>query len=361
LPRVTAVKHAADTRAGPRDEMDVDVTDARAILDLAREVDRRIVDHDAGIWIKRSNERVARIGAAARLLLEESDADAALDLVGALSIFWQEVGRVDEGRKITEEVLDRVRGHPRTRAMGRAYLALGELAFRQGDQPAATAATNTSKAIAAELNDDWVAGRSEMNLARIAFRDGDAPRTLDHAARLLDMAGPNLRLRTGAIHMLGWAEYTAGNVSGAIARFEENARLYREVGNSTGEAGELANLADLAMESAQWDAAAAYLRQAFSVPGALESQYLVPGLIRSAGVLAGLRAEHERALCLISWAEHQYEKYGLIGDPGDTLTPRVRAEAVRVLGEERANDVTARARALSLEHAVKFSTTNELW
>jgi hypothetical protein len=152
--------------------------------------------------------------------------------------------------------------------------------------------------------------------------------------------------------LLGWAEYTAGYISGAIARFEENARLYREMKNGVGEAGELANLADLAMESAELDAAAEYLRQAFSVPRVLESHYLVPSLIRSAGVLAGLRGEHERALLLISAAGHHYEKFGLIGDPGDELTPRVRDEAVRVLGDERSDEVTARGRGVSLEESI---------
>lgn len=160
---------------------------------------------------------------------------------------------------------------------------LGELAFRQGDQTQAETATTRARDAAATAGDTWLEADAETNLARIAFRDGDADRIRWHATRVEELAGGRLRLRTKAEHMLGWAADTAGGHAGAVAHFEANADLYRELGDTLGEAMEPANLADLAMEVDDDESAAAYLARALGTPGIAEDRYLAPSLVRSAG------------------------------------------------------------------------------
>src|SRR6476659_6111763 len=79
--------------------------------------------------------------------LFERDVTVALRLVGALSFFWQDTGRLDEGRDTTERVLARSRGHD-ARARAGAHLVASELAFRQGDQPQATRHAHATIALA---------------------------------------------------------------------------------------------------------------------------------------------------------------------------------------------------------------------
>ncbi|MGH2757142.1 MAG: hypothetical protein ACRDI3_05075 [Actinomycetota bacterium] len=332
----------------------MNITSAREVLDLARTVEAYIVDDDAEVWVDRLDENVSDIELAIETLVESSDADSALDLAGALSLFWQDIGRVDDGRRITERLLADLDDHPRTRALARAHLVLGELAFRQGDQVVAAAATTTAGEIAAELKDDWIIGRAELNLARVAFRDGEAPRIFEHAERVLDVAGDNSRLRSGAIHMLAWAEYSAGNLSAAIKRFEENVALYQESGDRIGVASEFGNLGDLAVESGDLDAAASYLGRALAVRGAADNRYLSPSLIRSVGALAVLQGRHDLGLELIAASERLYEEFGLIGDPGDDLTPRAKKTAVEAVGAE-AGAIELRGRERSFEDAVALA------
>ena len=332
----------------------MDVNSARELLDLARTVEAHVVDDDAEAWVDRLSQRASDIQPAIESLLESNNPDDALDLAGALSVFWQDIGQVDKGRRITEGLLTRLHEHPRTRALARAHLVLGELAFRQGDQQVATAATSTAGVLAAEVGDEWIMGRAELNLARVAFRDGDAPRIFEHAQRVLEMAGDSPRLQSGAIHMLAWAEYTAGNVPAAIRYFEDNVALCRERGDRINEASELANLADLAMESGDLEAAASYFGRAFAVPGVKANRYLAPSVIRSVGVLTVLQGRHELGLDLIAASERLYEEFGLVADPGDNLTPRMRQTAEEALGAE-ADAVELRGRGRSFDDAISLA------
>jgi hypothetical protein len=326
----------------------VDLAEALAVLEMARNVELHVADADSATWIARLESIVDDIEPAVRRLIEADRVGDALDLVGALSVFWQDVGKVETGRRLTEAAIAAATRSPGDRPMARAMLALGELAFRQADQQSASSATEHAAAIAAEIGDEWISGRAALNMARIAFRDGDATRIAEHARNVLGIARDNLRLRSGAIHMLGWAEYTAGNLQAALSRFEENAGLYAAMGDAIDEAGEWANVADLLMEAGDLGGAAARLRRALDIREASSSRYLAPSLIRSAGVLAGGRGDHTAALRLIAGAEALYEEFGLVGDPGDNVTSAAREAATVALGEARASTIIEAVRGLEL-------------
>lgn len=302
--------------------MVVSPSEADVLLDLARQVEAHEAQTDWFDWVRRLEERSQDIEPALSAFLDAGDTEAALDLAGCLSLFWQDSGRVDEGLVLTRRALAEA-GRPETLAAARALMVSGELAFRQGDQVAAVADSTLAGELADALGDTWVAGCAELNLARTAFRDGDAPRTFQHATRVLERAGDNGRLRAGGTHMLGWAEYTAGNLEGAVAHFRDNVELYRRLGHRTGEASELANLADLAMEAGDHPGAAELMRAALDVPGATESRYLAPSLVRSVGVLCGLTDRPEAALALMAGTDALYERLGITPDPGDDVSRQV--------------------------------------
>src|SRR6187397_3041820 len=81
--------------------------------------------------------------------LERHDVPAALRLAAALAIFWQDTGGVEEGRGITDRLVDpniieASRDAAIARTIPRALLASSELAFRQGDQQMATKRANAT-------------------------------------------------------------------------------------------------------------------------------------------------------------------------------------------------------------------------
>ena len=278
------------------------------------------------------------------LLADGRDTEA-LALLGGLSVQWQDAGRVDDGRRVTERALaSATLADECSRAQ--ALLVVGELAFRQGDQAAATTATTQAQRFAEHAGDQWVWGRSEINLARIAFRDGDARRVFDHARRVLQRCGDDDRLHASAVHMLGWAEYTNGDTGAAIGHFEDNARRYAAMGDTVSNASELANVADLRLELGELDAAGACLVAALDIPVAVESSYLLPSLIRSAAVLAGVRGDHRAAVLLFAASEALYERTGTVPDPGDDAAVGIESESRAALGTNELDALLHRGRDL---------------
>lgn len=272
------------------------------------------------------------IAAAVEALLDAGDLDMAAKLLGALSSFWQRQGLVDQGRAITKSALASIADSEASHDWGRVQLVAAELAFRQGDQSDALQLSRQALSVSRACGDRVLEAEVETNLARIAFRDGDADRIFLHANRVGEVAGEDLRLKSKAVHMLGWAEYTSGDLAAAMARFEQNAAIYAELDDSSGEAMEWVNLGSLALESGDVESARRYLVAAMDTPGIVDDLYLAPELVTSAGAVAGITGNHRLALQLIASAKAMYRNAGLEPDPGDELTPRVEKEARRALG-----------------------------
>ncbi|MDJ0952280.1 MAG: hypothetical protein QNJ81_01250 [Acidimicrobiia bacterium] len=309
----------------------MEIDDARVLADVARRAFDERWDTDS-VAADRLAEMADEIDDAVTALIGAGDSDTAANLLGSLSSFWQKQGLVDKGRAITESALKRIKDDQGSQGRGRVHLVAGELAFRQGDQVAALHRTQHALAFSKESGDRVLEAESETNLARIAFRDGDAERIFLHANRVGDLAGEDLRLQSKAVHMLGWAEYTGGNLEAAMRRFEQNAAIYAELNDSTGEAMEWANLGSLALEAGDVDSARRYLAAAMGTPGVADDRYLAPELVRSAGAVAGITGNHQLALELIASSKAMYRNAGLQPDPGDELTPRVEEDARQALG-----------------------------
>ena len=337
------------------DHPSVDVAQAEELLELARTVDANILGADGEAWVVRLDARFDEVPVAVDVLTAAGDGAAALALVGSLGRYAQSSGRVDEVRALLERTLARSDDAPGEAARAPALLALGELAFRQGDEATASEATEAALAAARQGRDERLQARSEMNLARIAFRAGDAPRICEHAERMLALGGDDPGLRAGAVHMLGWAAYVAGDVPGAIDRFEANVENYRDAGHLEGVASELANVGDLALESGDFGRAAGSLAAALELAAARRSRYLLPSLLASVAMLAGSNGRFPECLQLAAAADAQYEASGLVPDPGGGVDDELRARALDAVGEPEAARLALLGRAASLEEAVALA------
>lgn len=332
----------------------MDTSEAYDLLRLAEETSDHATSPAAAAWTARLDEQAPALPAAVDALLAAGDEDAAFRLVASLRVFAQDSGRIEETRALADDVLERAGASSRSRALAGVQLVRGELAFRQGDQAAATEATRAACRLAARAGDRLTQARAELNLARIAFRDGAAERIAAHAdaaARLAD----DPRIQTGAVHMLGWAAYTAGDVEGAVARFEENARTYEKRGDRVGLAAELANVGDLALEQGDTPRARTRLAEALAVGVETDSRYLIPSLLASAATLAGETGRYAEALALAAAAEAQYEQAGLTPDPGGGFDAGLRAVATAALGHAHAEQSVLGGSALSWEAAIALA------
>jgi tetratricopeptide (TPR) repeat protein len=310
--------------ASDRAHAEMDFGRAQELQALAETVARADAD-EGGHAARRLMTSAAEVPDAVRFLIE-TDVDAALRMTAALNRFWQDAGLVDEGRQLTETAL--ARAHDTS---GHAYvaglLAASELAFRQGDQLVAEQHSTEAIDLASAMGNDALAALGHVDLARIAFRVGDAPRIEEHALRALELAGHDAQARRGALHMLAWAAYTAGDIPAARARFEASLAFRRELGDLFSVAVEIANIGDLAMEAGDHRDAASRLAEALEVARDLDSQYLIVNLLPSVAALAARVGEDEGSALLLGAANALASASGLVPDPGKWQPALSDAEA----------------------------------
>ena len=295
----------------------------------------------------------ARIAALARLV--ESNPDAALHEVGTLASWWQEIGRVEDGRRLTELALQRS-GHGATAPRVEALLAASELAFRQGDQDVASQRSAEALEIAHAIGKLHLAALAHVDLARVAYREGDAPAIEKHARAAARLAGDDQRARRGALHMLAWAAHTAGDRGLARNRFEESLDYRRQIGDPLSIAVEIANLGDLAAEDGDLGEAADRLCAALERMRDHDNRYFVVNTLPSVAAVAGLAGLDDACARLVGAGDAMAIATGLVPDPGnwspviDQVAARLgqRFEALRVEGAQL--DATSAA-ALAIDTA----------
>jgi tetratricopeptide (TPR) repeat protein len=284
-------------------------------------------------------------------VLVATDEDAALRLAASLGAYWQDSGRVDEGRQKTEALLQQAAPVPLAARAG-AFVVASELAFRQGDQDA----TRRHAASAIEggrlAGDPGVIGRAHLNLARAAYREGDAAGIGREAQQALSAAPEDVAVRRGALHMLAWSAYEAGDRATARKFFEESLSLRLEMGDRLGAASEEANLADLAAEEGDLPGAAAGLAGALRVAEELGSRYLVVNLLPSLAAIAARSGRDDDCARLLGATDAMSQASGLIPDPGNWQEVTDQAQAR--LGQ-RFETLRTEGRHLSPQAAVELA------
>jgi tetratricopeptide (TPR) repeat protein len=291
--------------------------------------------------------------------LERADPAAALRLCGALSIFWQDTGRVAEGRAITDRLVDEfmlkaVDNAAIAAAIPRALLVSSELAFRQGDQKAATKRANATVRAAVLVEDRVTASLAYTNLARVAYRAGDAAEIERYSRRAQEFAGDDSLAQRAALHMLAWAAHTAGDLDEAEKRFEESLELRRRTAGRLSVAAESANLGDLAAERGNYPRAARLLGDALEVSHEIGSMYMLVNTLPSIAVLAVRAGLDEPAARLFGAATALASRSGLIPDPNDSVD-EARSNLRERLGKDGLERLDREGERMSDDDAVALA------
>jgi tetratricopeptide (TPR) repeat protein len=288
--------------------------------------------------------------------LIEGDRPAALRLVGALATYWQDAGRVDEGRALTERAIrgsDPAGNRDVLRSIPRALLAASDLAFRQGDQEQATKRAKDCIRAAVLIDDYVTASLAHSNLARVAYRAGDAAEIERQSRKALDLAGDDTLANRAALHMLAWAAHTAGDLDEAERRFEASLDYRRRFAGRLSVAVEIANLGDLAAERGDLPRAAQLLAEVIEISHELDSKYMLVNSFPACASLcvrAGIADDGAR---LFGAADAIANASGLVPDP-NTVADEARASARELVGDRFASLLAEGAR-LSEDDAVALA------
>ena len=289
----------------------------------------------------------------------DHDEPSALRLVAALSGYWQDAGRVDEGRALTERVLAltmprAARERDIAAEIPWALLAASELAFRQADDEQATRFANQALRAAMLIEDRPGAAMAHVALARVAYRNADAA-AIEREGRLaLELADGDPRAMPSLLHLLAWPAYFRADLDTAERRFEESLAYRREHGLRFSAAMEITNLGELAAERGDLSRAASLLIEALSTSHEVGSIFMLVNLVASIGVLALRSTENEDAARLFGASEALGKIAGIVPDASRAVA-EAGAEARVRLGAGRYSTLATNGGALSADAAVNLA------
>jgi predicted ATPase/class 3 adenylate cyclase len=193
-------------------------------------------------WLARLDLEHDNARAALRWAADTSDAQRLLTLATALAPYWQTRGYLSEGRRWLESALQDV-DHTASTTLP-AMVEAGVLAQTQGDLPAAQSWYTLALDVARTIADRGRESSLLNNLGAAALEQGD----LDEAERrftdglLLAEALGDQRRRANALANLGATAHYRGDVELALKRYLECLHIWRNVGDARGTADMLLNV-----------------------------------------------------------------------------------------------------------------------
>jgi predicted ATPase/class 3 adenylate cyclase len=369
---------------------------AEFFLALAEEAKLELKGANQLEWLERLEAEHDNMRAALSWALEQSEAELALGLGGALWGFWSIRGHNSEGRRWLEEALAAEgRGSPESRAM--ALAGVGMLAWEQGDLDRAEEACEEGlellvhEASEAKLNllicSGWVAlsreeyGRatelfeeilalsretkvgwatadSLMSLATVSHFRGDSVRATELHEESMDLyreQGDKQGLAF-CLNNLGMVVCSQGDLERAAKLTEEGVALLRELGARGDVALGLYNLGWIALLQNDLDRAADHYGESLALAWDTGMNPIVQGGLEGFACAAGVRGEVQRAAQLWGAAQALHEARGIPRDTDFLAEADARISEVRSgVGEEAWEEAYRKGRTMTLEEAVSYA------
>jgi predicted ATPase/class 3 adenylate cyclase len=276
-------------------------------LALAKEAESRLSGAEQSAWLQCLEEEHDNLRSALEWSVVDAGADGGLRLCGALQGFWTTRGHLSEGREWCRRALEKVESGQRMEERARVLNAAGELAYYQGDFPAARARHEESLAIKRELQDRSGIAASLNSLGNVAYEQGDfvsAQALYDESLSIARELGDRWYI-ANLLNNLGSVALDQGNVAAARALHEECLAIKRELGDRRGIAASLNNLAIAAYDQGDYPAARALAEESLAIKREMGNRWGIAASLSvlgdaacEQGDLALARALHEEGLAI---------------------------------------------------------------
>jgi non-specific serine/threonine protein kinase len=320
-------------------------------LALARQADAKQATTERDTWLDRLDAELGNLHAALGWSLEQGDAETALSLAGSLLPIWQFRFHSGAGREWVRRALalDTAASAP---VLRKAVYCAATLAYMHGDQAEAERLFVDALARYTAADDPGMTGRAEVALGRLAWDDGDldaARQWFDAATRRFAGCADEVGLAHG-LHGLGLVAYTAGDFAQAEAFLRDALTMWRALGFTW----ELArcipgHLADVARAAGDLPAATTLYQECLALNWDARDLENVSWSLAGLALIAAADGQLDQAARLMALAD-RFE--ALTGAP---LTPHIRRDhdlAVGMLmdriGAERFATVQASVRGAEL-------------
>ncbi|MEK7316202.1 MAG: protein kinase [Candidatus Eisenbacteria bacterium] len=324
-------------------------------LQLAEEADRKLLGPEQAEWfarLEREHENV--LAALDQCRHVEDGVEAGLRIVGALRVFWWDLGYVRLGLQRAEEVLGRPGAEGPTRARALALYGAGSLAVRAGLLARANSLLEESVGIARSLGDRLLLAKSLSYLGVAQTNQGncvEAKRAHSESVAIARELGDKLEL-AGSLHNLADLCRAQGDSNGAAQLYEESLGLAREFGDWRGVANTLANIALVAVWREDLETARTRMIECIEVA---EQGSEIPIRAIALDVAAGLATaagDSERAARTFAAASAAWQQVGASREPVDEWHySRALASVRERLGPAGFEVASTAGRSMSVEAA----------
>ena len=355
----TIREYAVDRLAGgdERDRRVLERAHSAYFRDLAEEAEPFLTSERQATWLAILERELDNT----RAVLDRADRDPdaqdiedGLRIAGAIWRFWQQRGRLPEGRARLERMLDRPEAQGRDAVRARGLGALGSIVYWQGDQEHVLAPYQEAVEIAREIGDRSLLARALLNRS---FVQDFSPEALDHRVRLLqeslEVADEDDAFLRGQIwSAMGYLQMFVGDIAGAFESTGRALALQRESGDRFALVETLIGLAGLAFFRGEITEVKRWLREATALvtDGASPFNVNVFALLLPYARIANEEGRHDDAARFVGAYNRVEDDYDLhIPDVGIAFLGDPRLAASEALGDAAYERAWSSGYALTLE------------
>ncbi len=371
---------------------------AEYYLTLAEQAEPQLYGPEQQLWLNRLEQEHDNIRAVIRWSATTGDTAIGLRIAGALSLFWEIHGYLNEGRTWLGTLLSRSAAMEPTAARAKALNAAGDLALNvydiasarllfeeslairqalgdtnsrayalkglgevarlQGNSTQAEAFFQESLPLFRELGDAVSMAWVLIGLGNLALNQGDivAAQAYHQESLAIHRASGDKRSMSAALNGLGEVARSQGDDQQAAMYYNESLNIAQELSHKSGMAIALQNLAHVAQHQGDAAQAVAGFRAGLALAQELGLKDLIAACFAGLAGVAAAEGQSERAVQLFGASE------ALLDGIGATLEPADQADYDRSVAMTRAQlDESAFAaawaagRAMALEQAMTLA------
>jgi predicted ATPase/class 3 adenylate cyclase len=265
-------------------------------LQLAQTAHLQLGGADQGVWLDQLEVDNDNLRVALSYSLEDSEAEPGLRLAAALLRFWSYRGHALEGARAITAQLQRPRAGALTLVRARALIAAGHLlSIYVGEQTAAEGYAEEALLIARSVRDDHAEAAALGVIACVRMRQGrhDEAREISAAAVVAGRAGGDPLLLATLLRWDGSAVMFAGG--DGRASLHESLVLYRAAGDRTGVSRALHDLGCAELSAGNIGGAVGYLEESLAIDAQLDTKDNTLSTWLNLGLAAYLSGDRRRA------------------------------------------------------------------
>jgi len=254
-------------------------------------------------WLKRLTQEQENLRAALGFLIEQREAELAVQLSGALWKYWVNRGSFSEGRALLAASLGLPHVGKRTETRARALCGAGDLALRQGNYQIATALLEESVASYQELGEKRGLAEAllHLGLSLASAQRFARARTLIEQSIALSRETSDKQLLGHALDSLARLALKQGDLAATRALAEENLQAAPQLGEIRAQISPRKLLATVALVQGDYTRAADLAQELLTISREVSDRESEFSALFTLGTVALRMGDGTQALDLYNW------------------------------------------------------------